>query len=141
MWATEVSRRTVATKEQVWRLWADVPNWKVWDKDVESSEIFGQFQTGTKGTLKTTGGPKTNFTMTECTDFRSFTNTSFLPLCKMDFIHTMTESKNGLEIVHKIAMTGVMSFFFSKIIGNKIKAGLPIAVGKLIEIAEQGKMA
>jgi hypothetical protein len=136
MWTTEVSRKTAATKEQIWRLWTDVSNWNTWDREVESSELFGQFRTGTKGTLKAAGGPKTKFVMTECTGFQSFTNTSFLPFCKMDFIHTMTESEYGLEIVHKVVMTGLMSFFFSKIIGKNIKEGLPLAVEKLIEIAE-----
>ena len=71
MWTTEVTRKTTATKERVWALWTDVPNWSVWDKDVEYSELFGQFQIGTKGILKATGGPKTKFLMTECTKFKS----------------------------------------------------------------------
>ncbi len=137
MWTTEVSRKTTATKEQIWKLWADVPNWNVWDAEVETSEIFGQFQKGTKGVLKPTGGPKTKFEMIECTIFKSFTDRSFLPLCKMDFIHTITEAKGGLEITHKVVMTGFMTFLFSKLIGNKVKVGLPIAVDKLIELAEK----
>ena len=64
MWTTEVSRKTTATKEQIWKLWADVPNWNVWDKEVETSELFGQFQNGTKGILKPTGGPKAKFEIT-----------------------------------------------------------------------------
>lgn len=137
MWTTEISRKTVATKEQIWKLWADVPNWKLWDAEVENSELFGQFQTGTKGVLKPTGGPKTKFEMTECTKFKSFTDRSFLPLCKMDFIHSMTETKEGLVITHKIVMTGFMTFLFSRVIGSKIKVGLPLAVEKLIELAEK----
>ncbi|MFN5430935.1 MAG: hypothetical protein ACK498_09380, partial [Cyclobacteriaceae bacterium] len=137
MWTTEVSRKTTATKEQIWKLWADVSNWNVWDAEVETSELFGQFQTGTKGVLKPVGGPKTKFEMTECSNFNSFTDRSFLPLCKIDFIHTMTETKDGLEITHKVVMTGIMTFFFSKVIGSKIKVGLPIAVEKLIELAEK----
>ena len=136
MWTTEVTRKTTATKERVWALWTDVPNWSVWDKEVEYSELFGQFQIGTKGILKATGGPKTKFLMTECTKFKSFTDRSFLPLCKMDFVHTMTETNGGLEITHKIVMTGLMTFLFSKVIGDKIKIGLPVAVEKLVEIAE-----
>ena len=77
MWTTEVSRKTTATKEQIWKLWADVPNWNVWDAEVETSELFGQFQTGTKGVLKPVGGPKTKFEMTECSNFKSFTDRSF----------------------------------------------------------------
>jgi hypothetical protein len=75
--------------------------------------------------------------MTESTKLKSFTDRSYLPLCKMDFIHTMTETKDGLEITHKIVMTGFMTFLFSKVIGSKIKVGLPIAVEKLIELAEK----
>ena len=139
MWTTEVSRKTTATKEQIWKLWTDVPNWNVWDAEVETSELFGQFQTGTKGILKPAGGPKTKFEMAECTELKSFTDRSFLPLCKMDFIHTMNETEEGLEITHKVIMTGFMTFLFSKVIGSKIKVGLPIAVEKLIDIAEKTK--
>ncbi len=137
MWTTEVTRKTRATKEQIWKLWADVPNWNVWDAEVETTELFGEFQTGTKGTLKPTSGPKTKFKMTECAKFKSFTNRNFLPLCQMDFIHIMTETKDGLEITHKVVMTGFMIFLFSRVIGTKIKVGLPIAVEKLIELAEK----
>lgn len=34
-------------------------------------------------------------------------------------------------------MTGFMTLLFSKVIGNKIKGGLPIAVERLIELAEK----
>lgn len=137
MWTTEVSRKTTATKDQIWKLWADVPNWKVWDTEVESSELFGQFHKGTKGILKPTGGPKAKFEITELTNLASFTSRSFLPFCKTDFIHTLTETNEGLVITHKIVMTGLMTFLFSSVIGNKIKVGLPPAVEKLIEIAQK----
>ncbi len=137
MWTVEVSRKTEATKEQIWKLWTDVAKWNLWDAEVETSELFGQFKTGTKGVLKPAGGPKTKFEMIECTNFKSFTDRSFLPLCKMDFIHTMTETNGGLEITHKVVMTGIMTFLFSIIIGSKIKVGLPIAVEKLIELAKK----
>jgi hypothetical protein len=137
MWTIEVNRKTTATIENIWKLWEDVPNWNVWDAEVETSELFGQFQTGTKGILKPAGGPKTKFEMIECTNFKSFTDRSFLPLCKMDFIHTITDINGGLLITHKIIMTGFMTFLFSKVIGSKIKVGLPIAVEKLIELAEK----
>ena len=115
MWTTEISRKTTATKEQIWKLWTDVPNWNVWDKEVETSKLFGQFQKETKGILKPTGGPKAKFEITELTNLKSFTSRSFLPLCKMDFIHTMTETKDGLEITHKVVMTGFMTFLFLQI--------------------------
>ena len=137
MWTTEVTRKTTASKEQIWKLWADVPNWKVWDKEVEKAELFGEFKTGTKGVLKPAGGPKAKFEMNECTKFKSFSDRSFLPLCKIDFTHSITETKGGIEVTHKVMMTGFMTFLFSKVIGSKIKGGLPVAVEKLIELAEK----
>ena len=137
MWTTEAKRVTSASKEQIWKLWADVSNWNVWDKDVESSQLFGEFKTGIKGVLKPAGGPKTKFEMTECTYLESFTDRSFLPFCKMDFIHSMIETGNGIEITHRVVMTGFLTFLFSKVIGSKIKFGLPAAIERLIKIAEK----
>ena len=48
----EVTRETTATREQVWELWADVPNRTRWDADLEYARLDGPFQTGS------TGGPK-----------------------------------------------------------------------------------
>lgn len=137
MWVTEATCITTAAKEQVWKLWEDVSNWNVWDKEVEFSEVFGPFQAGTEGLLKPAGGPKTKFIIIECTPHKSFTDRSFLPLCKIDFIHTMKETANGLEVTHKVVITGCTTFLFSKIMGKKIEAGLLIAVKKLTEIAEK----
>jgi hypothetical protein len=139
MWTTETICKTTANREQIWKLWSDVQNWNVWDKDVEFSELFGNFETGTKGIMKPIGGPKTRFVMTECENLQSFTDRSLLPLCKMDFIHKMTETKNGLEITHKVVMTGFLNFLFSKIMGKNIAKGLPLAVKKLVELAETTK--
>ncbi len=137
MWKIEVIRKTKAKKEQIWSIWADVHKWNIWDKEVKTSELFGKFQKGTKGILKPTSGPKAKFEIIELTNLKSFTSRSFLPFCKIDFIHFMNETEEGLEIIHKIEMTGFMSFIFSKVIGSKIKIGLAKAVDKLIEFAEK----
>ena len=137
MWTAEVNRKTTATKEQIWKLWTDVPNWNIWDKDVETSELFGDFRKGSKGVLKPVNGPKTKFVMTECEQLNSFTDRTFLPLCKMDFVHTATETADGLEITHKVVMTGLTTFIFSKLVGKNIEKGLSKAVEKLIKIAEK----
>ena len=137
MWTTEVNRQTIAKKEQIWKLWADVTNWNSWDSDVESSELYGDFIAGTKGALKSKGGPKTNFIIIDCEFLKSFVNRSYLPLCKIDFIHTLSETQKGLLITHRVEMTGLMTFFFSKVIGKNVAKGLPQAVENLIASAEK----
>lgn len=60
MWTIKVSRKTTAKKEIIWKIWEDVPNWNIWDSEVETAELFGQFQKGTKGILKPKGAQKLN---------------------------------------------------------------------------------
>jgi len=139
MWVIEVSRQTTAKKEQIWKHWSDVTNWNSWDNDIESSELYGNFIAGTKGMLKSVGGPKTNFVITDCEYLKSFVNRSYLPLCKIDFIHTLSEVQNGLLITHRVEITGFLTFFFSKVIGKNVAKGLPQAVENLITNAEKSE--
>lgn len=135
MWKTEVTRITSAKKETIWSLWTAVPNWKLWDSDVEESELFGEFQTGTMGKLKSKWAPKVTFEITECTHMQSFTSTSFLPLCRMEVIHYMQETDVGLTVTHTIKMYWWLAFLFSRLIGKKALKSLPYAVESLIDLA------
>jgi hypothetical protein len=137
MWTIETSSITNVEKEKIWNLWIDVNKWNVWDEEVEHAEILGSFEKGAKGILKPKNGPKTNFEIVECQNFKSFTTRSVLPFCQMDFIHQLNEKENQLEISHRVEMTGFMTFLFSKIIGENIKNGLPKAVETLVKLAEK----
>jgi hypothetical protein len=45
----ELKRETTATREQIWELWADVPNRTMWDRDLEYAKLDGPFRTGSTG--------------------------------------------------------------------------------------------
>lgn len=137
MWTTEVTRPTSCSKEQLWKLWTNVRQWNTWDRDIATAEVFGEFKTGTKGRIKPVDGPKISFTITECTPFTSFTNTSILPLCMIHFHHSIHETAQGNIVTHRVTITGLMAFFFTKILGPKLRAGLPIAIDRLIEQGEK----
>lgn len=137
MWVTETTCITNTEKEKIWKIWTTVNQWNVWDKEVEHSEILGSFEKGTKGILKPKNGPKTTFEIVACQNFKSFTTRSVLPFCQMDFVHQLTEKDNQVEIIHRVEMTGFLTFLFSKIIGKNISKGLPIAVETLVILAEK----
>jgi uncharacterized protein YndB with AHSA1/START domain len=136
VWVTEASAVTAATPEQVWAVWADVAGWSQWDHAVESAELDGPFEQGTRGVLKPTGGPKTRFTMTEATPNRSFTDRAGLPLGSLEFIHSLTPTVNGTIIVHRVCMRGPLTPVFRRLIGSNIERGLPSAVTALARLAE-----
>ena len=136
MWSIEISRQTTAKKEQLWNLWADVTNWKSWDSTVKYSELYGDFCVGTKGMVKLAVGPKSKFVITYCKPFETFTNRSFLPLCKVDFTLTLVEMQNGVLVTYRQEMTGFLTFFFSKIFGKKMEKGTSKGIEDLIKYAE-----
>ena len=137
MWAIEISRQTTATKKQVWNLWADVANWKSWDSTVKISELYGDFREGTKGVVKLAIGPKSNFIITGCKPLESFTNRSFLPLCKVDFTLILDETPNDLLVTYRQEMTGALTFLFSAIMGKMMTKGLAKGIEDLIKYAEK----
>ena len=136
IWSIERSRQTTASKEKLWKLWADVAHWNTWDSTVERSELYGDFCAGTKGAFKLVGGPKSKFVITDCKPFDSFTNTSYLPLCKVDSIISFVETQNGVLVTYRVEMTGFLTFIFSKVIGKKMAKGLSQGLEDLTTYAE-----
>lgn len=136
MWKTEVTKSNKATKEQIWAIWTNVEKWNLWDSSVEKSYLFGEFEIGTNGILKSKNGPKSKFEIIESTENKSFTNRSKLPFCTLDFIHEVTEYDGGVSITHKITIEGLLSPLFSRIIGKQQEKSLPHSVDALIKLAE-----
>jgi hypothetical protein len=136
MWVEEFSMETKSTSERIWQLWADVENWKKWDDSVEFSNSDGKFDNGNYGSLKTIGGPKSKFCLKNCVVNKSFTSQMKLPLCTMEFIHELVNENNGLKIKHCIKIYGPLTFLFKNVIGKNAAKSLPLAVKKLVDLAE-----
>jgi len=140
MWAKEVSIKSNASKEQIWKLWTDVSNWYTWDDQVLSSSLNGDFKIGQTGELIPKGGPKNQFEITEVSPKKSFTNRSKLPLTIMDFIHEMEEKEGLIIVTHKVQISGMLTFLFSRLIGNKLIEELPKALNELSNKAQLQKI-
>ncbi len=137
MWYKKITIKTNATKEQIWNLWTDVENWNQWDNQVEFSKLKGHFEKGVYGILKPTKGPESKFKLISVEKLKEFTTRASLPLTKMDFTHEINEKNGTLYITHGVKMTGLLTFLFSKIIGQKIINELPNAMKKLSEMAKK----
>ncbi len=137
MWYREVTIKTNATREQIWNLWVDVENWKKWDNEVEFSQLNGNFEKGTYGILKTYKSPKAKFQIVLAKELEEFTTRSFLPLTQMDFIHKINEKDGEIYITHGVKISGLLTFLFSRIIGQKILKELPKTMENLSKMAEK----
>ncbi len=136
MWNKEVTIKTNASREQIWNVWIDVTNWRKWDKEIKSSYINGEFKVGTCGVLKPLKGPQSKFKIVSVTKCDEFAIQSFLPFTKMNFIHKIVEKNGELFISHSIEISGLLSFLFARIVGEKLAKELLNAMNNLSQLAE-----
>jgi hypothetical protein len=132
----EVTVSTRASKETIWKIWADVEKWPHWDDELEWVKIFGPFQLGTRGELKPKGAPKVKTVITECTYLKSFTDQSKLPLAILEFTHEMQEKDGLCWITVRIIFRGLLGWFFAKVMGKNLAKGLEHQLKKMIALAE-----
>ncbi len=134
----EVTRDTTASREQIWELWADVPNRTRWDANLEYATLNGPFRTGSTGELKLEGQPARKFLITYCEPLEGYTDRFFLPLYgKMDWHHTIEETESGRQVTFKIEVSGPSALILAPITRNILQDELPPTVDKLISLAEK----
>jgi len=137
MWTAEHTIATNASKESVWKMWADVENWPKWDKGVEWCRMDGEFKVGSTYTLKPVGGPEAKAQITDCQPLKRFADITNLPLAKMEFVHELAEETDGLHVTHRVTISGPLGFFFAQVIGKDTARDLPETIARLISVAEE----
>lgn len=125
------------TKEQMWKLFADVNNWHTWDNGIEFAKLEGKFEKGNYFTLRPKGGPNVKVELLETNENNSFLDVTKFPLAKMYDNHTFEETKDGLKITNTISMKGLLGFFWVKIVAQKIADTLPTDMNEQIKAASK----
>ncbi len=130
------SLETKAPPEAVWKVWADVDNWHTWDHGIEKSTIFGPFATGTKGMVKPKGAGEVKTELTYVEPFKIFIDEAKLPLARIIFTHTLSQTHGKTIVTTKIEMKGVLALLFSYLIGREMKKNLAREMASMIRKAE-----
>lgn len=113
------------TKEQMWKLFADVNNWHSWDEGIEFAKLNGKFEKGNFFTLRPKGGPNVKVELLETKENKMFLDVTKFPLAKMYDEHTFEETPQGLKITNTITVKGILGFLWRKIVAQKIVDALP----------------
>ena len=113
------------SKEQIWKLFADVNNWHTWDNGIEFAKLEGRFEKGNHFLLRPKGGPNVKVQLLETTENKSFLDVTRFPLAEMFDEHVFEETENGLKITNTITMKGLLGFLWVKIVAQKIADALP----------------
>ncbi len=76
--------------------------------------------------------------ITDCKPLEGYTDRSFLPLYgKMDWHHTMRDTKDGLQVTFRIEVTGPSALILAPVLKQILEDELPPAVDDLIALAEE----
>lgn len=124
-----------ATKEQMWKLFADVNNWHKWDNGIDYAKMEGKFEKGNFFELKPKGNGKVKIELYETIENQKFIDLTKFPLAKMYGEHIFEEIPEGLKITTTMKVEGILGFLWRKIVAQDIVNGLPI------EMVEQVKYA
>jgi len=136
MWISSHSIVTTAvTKEQMWKLFADVNNWPKWDAGVAYASLEGKFEKGNHFMFQPKGGPKLKLRIMEAIENKNFTDLTTFPLAKMYGEHIFEETPHGLKLTVTIKMTGPLGFLWRKLVAQKIVDALPADMEHQIKTA------
>jgi hypothetical protein len=125
------------TKEQMWKLFADVNNWHTWDNGIEFAELEGKFEKGNHFMFQPKGGPKLKIQIVEAIKNENFTDFTKFPLAKMYGEHRFEDTPNGLKITTTMKVEGILGFLWRRIVARKIVDGLPVDMQEQINTASK----
>ncbi len=115
-----------AAPAKIFSVYAKVAEWPVWDKEVESASLNGAFKLGSEGKIKPKGAPESAIKIIELTEHKSFTIECKLPLCKMHFVHVLSEvNASTTKVVNQLEFTGLLAPLFGRLIGKSISKTMP----------------
>lgn len=137
-----VTRKTTASEQAIWELWANAPDRTRWDDSLEWATINGPFEKGATGEVKLKGQPVRKFEIMEAVPDARYTDRFYLPMGgKMDWHHSITELGDGQrEVTFAIEASGPTVFLLGPIMKQILKNDLPPTVEKLLQVAESASL-
>lgn len=129
----------LASPASVFSLYADVPNWPAWDPDTRAASIDGPFCTGAAGRLVPAKGFPVPMRFVSVVENRSFTVESPAPLCLLRFEHILQPAPDGVLAIHRVSFSGPLAWFFGRLVGSRVRRGLPVTMAMLKRRAEEAQ--
>lgn len=102
--------RVDASKEAIWNYYADIQKWYVWEDDLEDITLSGEFETGSRGTMKLAGMPLVEYTLVEVREYEAFCDKTSTPLGDIFFNHQIIEEVGGVQIKHSVRLDSEATF-------------------------------
>ena len=126
-----------ASPAAIFAIYADVERWPAWDPDTRAARIDGPFVTGATGRLTPAKGFPVPMRFTSVERDRGFTVVAPVMLSTMVFEHAIRPEGAGVRVVHGVAFHGPFAWFLRRLVGSRVRTGLPATMRRLKEHAER----
>jgi len=120
---------------RVMSCYQDVAGWSTWGPDTRLATIDGPFTTGATGRLHPSKGFAVAMHFVSVSDLH-FTVESPVPFCTLRFEHELHPVSKGTRVIHRVIFTGVLGAFFGRIVGPRVRTGLPTTLANLKSLLE-----
>ena len=124
---------TKATPMQIWRIWEDAENWKIWDEQIELSRIDGPFQTGTTGCTKFIGAPLFKTLLTQVEPYKLVVQEAYLSFAKVVSYQSMRQVDSKTEVTFQVEIRGPLSLFYACMLSRFIKKKIPAEMEEMLK--------
>jgi hypothetical protein len=105
------SVETVASPDQVWKVWSDMSTWGEWNPNVSTMDWQGGFQSGTTGVMNTRAGQHHNMKLLDVQPGRSFAlETSVVPGTTFRFNCRIESADGKARISQHVEVKGPLGF-------------------------------
>lgn len=125
----------------IFEIYKDVNRWNTWDPDTWEAILDGPLQVGAQGQLTPTQGRTVPMRVTQVDTNRSFTVESRIPLFHMVFEHLLVPHGSQTQVIHRVTLSGPLTFIIGGLLARRIHAGLPVTLRNLKALAERRRVA
>ncbi|MFI1508752.1 SRPBCC family protein [Streptomyces sp. NPDC020597] len=138
MWEYEHAVETSAAPEAIWRLWADVDNWGLWNAEIEKIEIAGPFAPGTRITMTPPGDDPIELHIAEARQNELFVDEARFGDLLLRTTHRIDPIGTGrVRVVYRMEITGPGADEAGAHIGPGITADWPDTMAALVDLAQR----
>lgn len=116
--------------------WIDHSTWTRWDTDTEWVRLDGPVAVGTKGVLKSEGGPEVRFTITSLDPDREYVDTSRFFGARLTFLHRAELRGDHTELLAQATIEGPLAWLWHRILGDGFATSVPEALNRLVRLVE-----
>ncbi|WP_214416513.1 SRPBCC family protein [Sphaerisporangium fuscum] len=136
MWEYQHSIETTATPQAVWRLWADVENWGVWNADIKKIELRGPFEAGSEITMVPGDGEPVELRLADVVENERFADEARFGDLVLRTTHRVEPLGAGARVVYHMEISGPSADAVGPEIGPAITGDWPETMAALVRLAE-----